>query len=283
MKTFLAIQDAIDYLKMNSNVEGLFVVHDVEYLKPKIIHAFQRGDRQALHNLLYPSSEEITRIQETAVPGGRSVDARIALECSSALIAYLVDLPKPLLPLRVQRLVLGGNEGIPVENVAQDALGVLKQDLAGRHLALATSFMELLNVVIRKSLSSELGGPSIVLFLFPTLFQYCPADLQSFLNAATIFNEMISLAPRILGPREHPTMDARESTSDTVQSIQSVALPNFPPAYFSTGQEGRRRLRRRSPLRCRLDSRDGGPDDLFPIWGSRTPGILHPVLTGGTV
>ncbi|PSN51879.1 hypothetical protein C0J52_11588 [Blattella germanica] len=79
-----------------------------------------------------------------------------------------MHLREPLIPVRVQQLVLAENPGVPERMVASDALGLLRQDLSGRHLELLRSLLDLL---------------------------YVPSDVMRWKQVATTFNELINTAP----------------------------------------------------------------------------------------
>lgn len=50
-------------------------------------------------------------------------------QCATALMAFLRTRSRPLLPQRVQELLIAPNERITASTVATDALGLLQQDI----------------------------------------------------------------------------------------------------------------------------------------------------------
>ncbi|XP_046390098.1 uncharacterized protein LOC124158809 isoform X2 [Ischnura elegans] len=285
LKVYLAAEDAMQFLKQNAHVEGLFRIERGSSIKPRLVQAMKRGDRQALSHLLYPNSEELARIPGLSDIGFATADSYIAVECSAALISLLGCLPKPLFPVRVQRLVLGGNEGVPVQSVACDALGLLKQDISGRHLNLVTSFLDLLYTVSKNARFSELGGPSVAATLLPVVFQLQAEDVCRWQNSAAIFSELITMAPKYFsrGPPnalregDDRSIAPQATPSEVSQVSQGPVMDAVLPGQGATpGCNSRRRQRRRSHRRCALP--DMGEPDVPVAIRAQVQGILHPAL-----
>lgn len=94
-------------------------------------------------------------------------------QCATALMAFLRSRRRPLLPQRVQQLLIGPNERISASTVATDALGLLKQDIhQSNNLILLYALFDLLRTLttvgslrpteIRTSIAPQLIMP----FLF---------------------------------------------------------------------------------------------------------------------
>ncbi|XP_069689255.1 uncharacterized protein [Periplaneta americana] len=173
-----------------------------------------------------------------------------AIESAAALQMFLMHLREPLIPVRVQRLVLAENPGIPERIVASDALGLLRQDLSGRHLQLLTSLLDLLYVGTRNSPTNELQGCSLSVALLPIFFSLKSDDVVRWKQVAARFNELIFTAPMWLrtcgvaaarGRRSQPVNARRcrththkaEPTGQPQTSVTVIPLFYKPRADYS--------------------------------------------------
>lgn len=115
------------------------------------------------------------------------LDAGWRIEASQALYMFLARMQTPLIPHSIQRLVLGmefnffffyifllfsiddpGN--VPVEIVATDVIGLMKQDLPRKQLQLASDLLHLLDTVIKFSPADELRGNTLPISMLPLFF-----------------------------------------------------------------------------------------------------------------
>lgn len=62
------------------------------------------------------------------------------------------------------------NPGVSAEVIAQDILGLLRQDVAGRHEQLLVSILDLLNNILKHSPTDELRGCNIPITMLPIFF-----------------------------------------------------------------------------------------------------------------
>ncbi|KAL1140708.1 hypothetical protein AAG570_000638, partial [Ranatra chinensis] len=129
--------------------EGIFRLTGHKQLRQKILGVLLRGDRTALQPFLRHEC---------------------IIEIAAAFQLFLQYLKQPLLPVRVQELLAADNPGIPAQVVAEDALGLLYQDLPGRHLHLLKSILELLHAISKTSHRSELTSLNLPIVLLPTFF-----------------------------------------------------------------------------------------------------------------
>ncbi|XP_043474143.1 uncharacterized protein LOC122506168 [Leptopilina heterotoma] len=173
-KSLESVKGIIAFLKEHAREEGLFRRSSRHSLRKRILNALKKGEKAHFDN-------------------------GSALECAAALRLYLCDLKKPVIPLRVQELMLADNPGVEAREVARDALGLIRQDLIGRHGELLAHILGLLNHLALSAPPSELHGSPLPITLLPVFFNLGPADLVKWRQVAVRFNELINEAPVQLG------------------------------------------------------------------------------------
>lgn len=117
------------------------------------------------------------------------------LESATALHRFLRSLKKPLVPPHIQALALDENPGIAPEVVAQDVLGLVKQDVKGRQYHLVSSVLDFLYWVLKETPTDELTGCSVPITMIPVFFNIQTNDLRHWRRIATVFVEIIRMAP----------------------------------------------------------------------------------------
>nr|CAI5867474.1 unnamed protein product [Callosobruchus analis] len=116
------------------------------------------------------------------------------LEASQALYLFLTRLQQPLIPRTIQSLVLDDNGNVPPEIIATDVLGLLKQELSAKHLALTSLLLNLLDTVIKVSPADELRGNTLPTSMLPLFLTYRNQHMSEWRRIATIFVEVIRQA-----------------------------------------------------------------------------------------
>ncbi|XP_033225832.1 uncharacterized protein LOC117178513 isoform X2 [Belonocnema kinseyi] len=177
-KSLECVKDIITFLKEHAREEGLFRRSGRQNLRKRILIGLKKGEKAHFDN-----------------------DADTALECAAALRLYLSCLKKPVIPLRVQELILADNPGVEAQEVARDALGLIRQDISGRHGELLADILGLLRHLTCSappSECSELHGSPLPIALLPVFFTLTPADLMKWRQVAARFNELINEAPEQL-------------------------------------------------------------------------------------
>lgn len=119
---------------------------------------------------------------------GRVAEEGLVAEGAAALQYFLaMKLKKPLIPQYIQALALGLNfkifkglkyilffldesPGVSAEIIAQDILGLLRQDVTGRHAILLLSILDFLNSILKYSPTDELRGCSAPIGMLPIFF-----------------------------------------------------------------------------------------------------------------
>ncbi|CAH1156072.1 unnamed protein product [Phaedon cochleariae] len=139
----------------------------------EIVLAIEKGNLRHLRNLL---------------------DSGWRLEASQALYTFLTRLSQPLIPHSIQSLVLDDNGHVPVEIVATDVLGLMKQELSDRHFQLVSILLNLLDTVIKVSPADELRGNTLPISMLPFFFNIQSQHINEWRRIATIFVELIRLA-----------------------------------------------------------------------------------------
>ncbi|KAB0795644.1 hypothetical protein PPYR_12483 [Photinus pyralis] len=117
------------------------------------------------------------------------------LESAAALHRFLRNLKKPLVPPHIQALALDENPGVSPEVVAQDVLGLVKQDVKGRQYHLVSSVLDFLYCVLKETPTDELTGCSVPITMIPIFFNIQTNDLRHWRRIATVFVEIIRMAP----------------------------------------------------------------------------------------
>ncbi|XP_067216369.1 uncharacterized protein [Linepithema humile] len=173
-KSLDAVKGLIHFLKEHARVEGLFRRAGRRELRRHILNSLKKGHK--------PHFEDSNNA---------------ALECAAALQIFLSRLKKPIMPQHVQELILADNPGVEAHVIAQDALGLIKQDVSGRHGELLTDVLDLLRHLTLSgppSERSELRGSPLPLALLPVFFNLSPSDLTRWKQVAARFNELITEA-----------------------------------------------------------------------------------------
>ncbi|KAG7212544.1 hypothetical protein KM043_012847 [Ampulex compressa] len=183
-KSLQAVKEIIGLLKEHAREEGLFRRGGRQELRRRILNSLKRGEKPHLENI-----------------------DNAALECAAALQLFLGHLKKPVMPQHVQELLLAENPGVAAHVIARDALGLIRQDVGGRHGELLANLLDLLRHLTLSgppSELSELRGSPLPVALLPVFFTLKPADLIKWKQLAARFSELITEAPeqlRINGQR----------------------------------------------------------------------------------
>ncbi|XP_024944559.1 uncharacterized protein LOC107271496 isoform X2 [Cephus cinctus] len=207
-KSLEAVKESINFLKRHAREEGLFRRAGRRELRKQILGALTRGEKPDFEN------------------------ASGALECAAALQLFLSQLKRPVMPQHVQQLILADNPGVTAHTVAKDALGLIRQDVGGRHgelLADLLCLLRYLTLAAPPSECSELQGSPLPIALLPVFFALTPADLNKWQQVATRFSELITEAPEQLGVNsdfDNDVIDNMETT-DTEESEQLSRLREF--------------------------------------------------------
>ncbi|KAK1123600.1 hypothetical protein K0M31_008301 [Melipona bicolor] len=138
-----------DYQLPERTEEGLFRHAGRRDLRRRILNSLKKGEKPHLGNN----------------------DA--ALECAAALQLFLSHLKKPVMPHHVQQLLLADNPGVTAHMIAKDALGLIRQDVGGRHGELLAGLLDLLRHLTLSgppSERSELRGSPLPIALLPVFF-----------------------------------------------------------------------------------------------------------------
>ncbi|XP_076378023.1 uncharacterized protein LOC117224062 [Megalopta genalis] len=185
-KSLQSVRETIIFLKEHARVEGLFRRGGRRELRTRILNSLKRGEKPHFGN------------------------NNAALECAAALQLYLGHLKKPVMPQHVQELLLADNPGVTAHVIARDALGLIRQDVGGRHGELLAELLDLLRHLTLSgppSERSELRGSPLPIALLPVFFTLTPADLLKWKQVATRFSELITEAPDQLQLNENRSHD----------------------------------------------------------------------------
>ncbi|CAK9796438.1 hypothetical protein ANTQUA_LOCUS784 [Anthophora quadrimaculata] len=181
-KSLQAVKQIINFLKEHAREEGLFRRGGRRDLRRRILNSLKKGKKPHLGN-----HDE-------------------ALECAAALQLFLSHLKKPVMPQHVQQLLLADNPGVTTHMIAKDALGLIRQDVGGRHGELLAGLLDLLRHLTLSgppSERSELRGSPLPIALLPVFFTLTPADLVKWKQVAARFSELITEAPEQLQLNEN--------------------------------------------------------------------------------
>lgn len=175
------------------------VANVVEFLKESITLDVRLREifRSARHD------QRIIEIAKEIRSGGpslfRTLEENSVRDVAAALQYFLIYLRKPLIPVYIQGLVLDSDsQKIEPLMIAQDVLGLLKQDLEPRHLDLLKLILDLLYAILTYSPSDELSGCNVPISMMPIFFQMQTEHLSQWRRVATVFVEIIRLAPELL-------------------------------------------------------------------------------------
>ncbi|KAG5872336.1 hypothetical protein JTB14_023604 [Gonioctena quinquepunctata] len=138
----------------------------------------------------------VQEILEAIVKGdNRTIRSMLAagwrLEASQALYTFLTRLDQPLIPPSIQSLVLDDTGNVPIEVVATDVLGLMKQELSEKHLQLTSVLLHLLDTIIKISPADELRGNTLPISMLPLFFNIQSQHINEWRRIATIFVELI--------------------------------------------------------------------------------------------
>ncbi|XP_014261969.1 uncharacterized protein LOC106674043 [Cimex lectularius] len=181
-KSLAVALEVVEFLKENFREEGLFRYSGRCDTRQKILTCMIKGDKVSIKPLLQRST---------------------IIECASALQTFIRYLKQPIIPVRVQQLVLADNPGIPENLVASDALGLLQQDLSGPHLELLLSLFELIYLICSNYHRNEFTCVSLPITLLPTFFNIKQPWGQKWRQVATRFHELIIKAPEWSRQKKH--------------------------------------------------------------------------------
>ncbi|XP_014469169.1 PREDICTED: uncharacterized protein LOC106741553 [Dinoponera quadriceps] len=197
-KSLDVVKGLILFLKEHARVEGLFRRAGRRELRRYILNSLKKGQK--------PHFEHLNNS---------------ALECAAALQIFLSRLKKPIMPQHVQALILADNPGVETQVIAQDALGLIKQDVGGRHGELLTDILDLLRHLTLSgppSECSELRGSPLPIALLPVFFNLSSGDLIKWKQVAARFSELITEAAE-----QHRNEQRAACTRTTLNSRINVA------------------------------------------------------------
>ncbi|XP_011257445.1 uncharacterized protein LOC105251987 [Camponotus floridanus] len=201
-KSLDAVRELIHFLKKNARVEGLFRRAGRRELRRYILNSLKKGYK--------PYFEESNNA---------------ALECAAALQIFLSHLKKPIMPQHVQELILADNPGVEAQVIAQDALGLIRQDVGGRHGELLIDILDLLRYLTLSgppSECSELRGSPLPIALLPVFFNLSPSDLIRWKEVAARFSELITEAATQLHRNEQRGIHS-ETMLNSATSYANIA------------------------------------------------------------
>ncbi|KAF5278461.1 hypothetical protein FQA39_LY05950 [Lamprigera yunnana] len=174
---------------------------NVDMGRREVFHAV--GHDQRIRQIMHQLERGGAGLQHLLQPGW-------AMESAVALQQFLRHLKKPLIPQHIQALALDDNPGVPPEVVAQDMLGLLRQDVEGRHYVLITMVLDLLYCTLKQMPSDELSGSYIPITMLSVFFNMQAEHIIQWRRIATIFLELIRMAPEHLNfPVEDAFLDDR--------------------------------------------------------------------------
>ncbi|XP_037913662.1 uncharacterized protein LOC119653180 isoform X2 [Hermetia illucens] len=167
-----AVQQCIQFLKENCNYTGIFINFGSQIKVRRIISKIRSGDENLLVFLKLSCTPR---------------------ECASALSQFLHKIGKPLLPRRVQQLLIAENKGICSRTVALDALGLINDELEGTHLELFMAIMDLMKILstVGSLRPTEVRVSHAPYLLMPLLFSTSDKLVKNWRSIADILNEMI--------------------------------------------------------------------------------------------
>ncbi|XP_035721025.1 uncharacterized protein LOC118441118 [Vespa mandarinia] len=207
-KSLLVVKEIIHFLKEHAREEGLFRRAGRRKLRYRILNSLKKGEK--------PQFE---------------LGDDVALECAAALQLFLSRLKKPVIPQHVQELILADNPGVTAGVVARDALGLIRQDVSGRHSELLSDLLDLIRHLTLSgppSERTELQGSPLPIALLPVFFTLKPADLTKWKQVAARFNELITEAPKQLRTNENRRFESmttsRFNENDQNEILQETEL-----------------------------------------------------------
>ncbi|XP_011697468.1 PREDICTED: uncharacterized protein LOC105455671 isoform X2 [Wasmannia auropunctata] len=195
-KSLDVVKVLIHFLKKHARVEGLFRRAGRREVRRHILNSLKKGHKPHFEN------------------------SNAALECAAALQIFLSRLKKPIMPQHVQELILADNPGVEAQVIAQDALGLIRQDVGGRHGELLIHVLDLLRHLTLSgppSECSELRGSPLPVALLPVFFNLSPDDLIRWKQVAARFSELITeAAAQLRRDEQHGSI-----CTDTINSTRS--------------------------------------------------------------
>ncbi|OXU30379.1 hypothetical protein TSAR_009270, partial [Trichomalopsis sarcophagae] len=208
-KSLEVVKDVISLLKQHSREEGLFRRSGRQILRQQILQSLKKGEK-----LQVPNSPDTAK------------------ECAAALQLYLAQLKSPVIPTRVQQLLLADNPGITAHTIARDALGIIRQDVMGRHSELLVDLLGLLNHLLLCSPASErteLQAPTLVSTFLPVFFNLASDDVTKWRQVAARLNELVMEAPKHLYKMKNSCATDLELSSETNAFVRLRELSLFYP------------------------------------------------------
>nr|XP_023028926.1 uncharacterized protein LOC111517107 isoform X2 [Leptinotarsa decemlineata] len=177
-RSLAAVQEVVASLRSSVNIIGhgwLFRAEATLHqgVVQELLDAICKGDVRTIRGML---------------------EAGWRLEASQALYTFLTRLGQPLIPPSIQSLVLDDNGNVPIEVVATDVLGLMKQELSAKHLQLASVLLHLLDTIIKISPADELRGNTLPISMLPLFFNIQTQHINEWRRIATIFVELIRQA-----------------------------------------------------------------------------------------
>ncbi|KAJ8679840.1 hypothetical protein QAD02_015627 [Eretmocerus hayati] len=203
------VKDVILLLKQHSREEGLFRRSGEHVIRQRVLESLKKGER-----LQVPSTPDSAK------------------ECAAALQLYLTQMRPPVVPKRVQQLLIADNPGISVSTIANDALGLIRQDVIGRHNDLLVNILMLLRHLLIFSPASErteLQAPPVVMTFLPVFFELSTDDALKWRQIASRFNEVIIEAPKQLTTSGQLDVGCKEITgheSNIIVRLRALAMIN---------------------------------------------------------
>ncbi|XP_026479451.1 uncharacterized protein LOC113385836 [Ctenocephalides felis] len=211
-KCLISVLECIEYLKDNTEQFGLFYQLGSRTRARDILSRIERGDQDILQSL--------------RTHGG-------PLEVASALKTFLVGLRAPLMPARVQELIVADNAGVSTRTVALDALGLLSQETpSSRQRTLLLSLLGLLQKISNNANSNntlgELEGSHAALVMLPVFFNFTVDVLPHWRRIAAVFNELLICVPGLDDPENSDSIIrtlAERPSGDLSIDIQPIPDP----------------------------------------------------------
>ncbi|XP_043273439.1 uncharacterized protein [Venturia canescens] len=204
-ESLLAVKESIKFLKRNARAEGLFRRTGRLNMRRRMLNALKKG---RVENFQHAHRSD-------------------ALECAAALQLFIIRLKKPVVPFNVQRLMLAENPGIAAQDIARDALGLIRQDVGGRHGELLADILELLSFLARSappSECSELQGSPLPIVLLPVFFRMTAKDLITWQRIASRFKELITGAPETLTRNSRPVENENGKLMSNLLLVQCAIV-----------------------------------------------------------
>lgn len=105
--------------------------------------------------------------------------------------------------------------------VAQDILGLIRQDITGHHLIFISLLLDLLRVIRQASTGNEITGTYIPINMLPLFFDIQERHIPKWRRIAQIFVEMILMSPVVL------PITRFDSNNDSIPEIMVKFFTNL--------------------------------------------------------